>query len=151
MSKNNVEVELEGAIAPFDNPSNGMEIIPVDNEQDDYEEVTPGQAALVLVPTMVVGYGVFRGVEYVTKKWVIPWVINLGKKLEKKKEEEENKKRKKDRRNIDPNDVTVEIVNPEEEPEDDDEYEADLENEDRYEKATKEILAAKKKKKNKRK
>lgn len=170
----NSNVSVEGAVAPFDvEPENGnMEIVPVDEYEQEYvEEVTPGQAALVLVPTAVVGYGVFRLVEAGLKKWVFPRVVDLGKKLEakgfgqKKSEDKAEETEKKNKKKINPKEVVTTVKIPEEEIEEEEAYEedteaeieidkeeiADQENEDRYVKATQKIMAADNKKKKKRK
>ena len=169
----NSNVSVEGAVAPFDvEPENGnMEIVPVDEYEQEYvEEVTPGQAALVLGSTAVVGYGVIRLVEAGLKKWVFPRVVDLGKKLEekgfgkKKSEDEIEETEKKNKKKINPKEVVTTVKIPEEEIEEEEAYEeeeaeieideeeiADQENEDRYVKATQKIMAADNKKKKKRK
>ena len=164
MSKTNNVVEGTEMV-PFDVENGNMEIVPVnDYSQDEGEltEVTPGQAALVMVGTGLVGYGLGKLGELAWKKVVRPGVQKFVDKWNEKhsKDEEdelEDVKSEKPKKNKeDLLKVETEIHDPSEDDEEneediDDEYREDLENENKYEKATKKIMAAENKKKNKKK
>ena len=99
------------------------EIIPAN--QGEVQEVTAGQAALVLGTTMLVGYGLGKLGELVVDKWITPGWHKLDEKLQARKRKKELEKNK--------DQVETTVIKPEEGSKE--------EPKDKYEKASEKIRA----------
>ena len=96
MSNNNV---TEGTTVPFvETADNGrMEIVPVN--QGDLEEITPGQMALGLGVTALVGYGIGKLGELLYNKVILPGYVKAVDKIEENRKKKNKKLRRKAKRN----------------------------------------------------
>lgn len=101
------------------------EIVPAENGE--IHEVTPGQAALVLGSTMLVGYGLGKLGEFVLDKWLTPGWNRVNEKLQARKRKKELEKMK--------DQVETTVVKP------DESGSSEEEQKDKYEKATERIRA----------
>ena len=89
------------------------EIVPVNNNGE-VQEVTAGQAALVLGTTMLVGYGLGKLGEVVVDRWITPGWNKVNEKLQARKRKKELEKKK--------DQVETSVIKPDE-PEKEDKYE----------------------------
>ena len=112
-----------GTVVPFDVQTQETGIVPAN--QGELQEVTAGQAALVLGGTMLVGYGVGKLGELVFDKWIGPACGKLANKWQERKARKEAKKNK--------DTVEVTVIKPEEGSKE--------EPKDKYEKASEKIRA----------
>ncbi len=97
MSNNNNVVE--GTTVPFVEPADnsGVEIVPVN--QGEIEEITPGQMALGLGVTALVGYGIGKLGELFYNKIILPGYVKAVDKIEENKKKRNKKLRRKAKRN----------------------------------------------------
>lgn len=121
MAESDVIVE-NGEVAPFDVETQETGIVPVNNEE--IQEVTAAQAAVVLGTTMLVGYGIGKLGELVFDKWVGPACGKLADKWKERKAKKDAKKLK--------DQVEVSVITP------DDKSDSEKE-EDKYEKVSNKI------------
>jgi len=124
MAESDVIVE-NGEVAPFDIETQETGIVPVNNGE--IQEVTAGQAAVVLGTTMLVGYGIGKLGEFVFDKWVGPACGKLADKWKERKERKNAKKLK--------DQVEVTVIKP------DESESSEEEQKDKYEKASEKIRA----------